>query len=101
MRREVKRTWAPWYFSGHEVGGPGLCVTPVLSAEACPLLPILPSPSSPEPSGCVPLQTRLWEKGLAFAPSCQMLHGNKDEGPESPYCPTVGHFQSWPRKAMG
>lgn len=39
------------------------------------------------------LQTHLWEKILASAPSCQVLLEDKEEGLESLYYPTMGHFQ--------
>lgn len=78
-----------------------LPTTPSPSPEACPPLPFLPSPSSPQPRGHFPLETCSWEKGLASALSCQMVHGNKERGLEPLHCPTMGHFQREPRKVMG
>lgn len=100
MRRGIRRAWAPRYFPGHEMGGPVL--NTFLWLQPCLQKPASAhSPSYPQSSRWVPLQTCSWKKALASAPSCQMLHGNKEEGPESPYCPTMGHFQRWPRKTTG
>lgn len=59
-----------------------------LPTSACSSFPFLPS----APWTC-PTQDSFLAEGSASALSCQMPHGNKEEGPESPYCPTMGHFQ--------
>lgn len=96
------RAWVPEYFSNYEVD-------PLLSTfhSSSPVSRGLPTFAHSFlflPSVIVThLQTSLtnpWEKSLPSALSCQMLHESKEEGPKSPYFPTVGHFQQ-PRMAMG
>lgn len=77
----MKESLGPQYCHGPEGGGPALITShdssPV-SRSLPPPQPILPSPSSPQPRGHFPLETCSWEKGLASALSCQMVHGNRE-----------------------
>lgn len=85
----MKRSWAPGYFCGHEVGDQVLhFATPTLSLEDTHVS--FPFPSLPIQWMYPPVDFFLGE-GCGLCPLLPNTSWKKEEGPESPYCPTVGY----------